>query len=156
MLGEIMRLKQGSRSPGTHGKTTTDLADGAGPDEAGFDPTIVVGGRVHILGTNARLGKGEYLVAEADEYDRSFLELTPVVAVDHQRRGGPSRHLSRHRGHLGRLRRFRQPRSVLRRRRPLRRRPGSTAHPAHQAAHVTLRRVAEATLSAREIRLDAT
>jgi UDP-N-acetylmuramate--alanine ligase len=49
--------------------------------EAGFDPTIVVGGRVHILGTNARLGKGDYLVAEADEYDRSFLALTPVVAV---------------------------------------------------------------------------
>ena len=49
--------------------------------EAGFDPTIVVGGQVHILGTNARLGQGEYLVAEADEYDRSFLELTPVVAV---------------------------------------------------------------------------
>jgi UDP-N-acetylmuramate--alanine ligase len=49
--------------------------------EAGFDPTIVVGGRVRILGTNARLGSGEYLVAEADEFDRSFLELTPVVAV---------------------------------------------------------------------------
>jgi UDP-N-acetylmuramate--alanine ligase len=81
MLGEIMRLKQGIAVAGTHGKTTTTSLTGLVLTEAGFDPTIVVGGRVHILGTNARLGKGEYLVAEADEYDRSFLELTPVVAV---------------------------------------------------------------------------
>jgi len=81
MLGEIMRLKQGVAVAGTHGKTTTTSLTGLVLTEAGFDPTIVVGGRVHILGTNARLGKGEYLVAEADEYDRSFLELTPVVAV---------------------------------------------------------------------------
>jgi UDP-N-acetylmuramoylalanine--D-glutamate ligase len=66
---------------GTHGKTTTTSLAGLVLTEAGFDPTIVVGGRVRILGTNARLGKGQYLVAEADEYDRSFLELTPVVAV---------------------------------------------------------------------------
>jgi UDP-N-acetylmuramate--alanine ligase len=81
MLGEIMRLKQGIAVAGTHGKTTTTSLTGLVLTEAGFDPTIVVGGRVHILGTNARLGKGEYLVAEADEYDRSFLELTPVVAI---------------------------------------------------------------------------
>ncbi len=81
MLGEIMRLKQGVAVAGTHGKTTTTSLTGMVLTEAGFDPTIVVGGQVHILGTNARLGKGEYLVAEADEYDRSFLELTPVVAV---------------------------------------------------------------------------
>lgn len=81
MLGEIMRLKQGVAVAGTHGKTTTTSLTGLVLTEAGFDPTIVVGGQVHILGTNARLGKGEYLVAEADEYDRSFLELTPVVAV---------------------------------------------------------------------------
>jgi UDP-N-acetylmuramate--alanine ligase len=81
MLGEIMRLKQGVAVAGTHGKTTTTSLTGLVLTEAGFDPTIVVGGRVHILGTNARLGKGDYLVAEADEYDRSFLELTPVVAV---------------------------------------------------------------------------
>ncbi|HEY2798205.1 MAG TPA: UDP-N-acetylmuramate--L-alanine ligase [Thermoanaerobaculia bacterium] len=81
MLGEIMRLKQGIAVAGTHGKTTTTSLTGMVLTEAGFDPTIVVGGRVHILGTNARLGKGEYLVAEADEYDRSFLALTPVVAV---------------------------------------------------------------------------
>jgi UDP-N-acetylmuramate--alanine ligase len=81
MLGEIMRLKQGIAVAGTHGKTTTTSLTGMVLTEAGFDPTIVVGGRVHILGTNARLGKGDYLVAEADEYDRSFLALTPVVAV---------------------------------------------------------------------------
>jgi UDP-N-acetylmuramate--alanine ligase len=81
MLGEIMRLKQGIAVAGTHGKTTTTSLTGMVLTEAGFDPTIVVGGQVHILGTNARLGQGEYLVAEADEYDRSFLELTPVVAV---------------------------------------------------------------------------
>ncbi len=81
MLGEIMRLKQGIAVAGTHGKTTTTSLTGMVLTEAGFDPTIVVGGQVHILGTNARLGKGDWLVAEADEYDRSFLELTPVVAV---------------------------------------------------------------------------
>ncbi len=81
MLGEIMRLKQGVAVAGTHGKTTTTSLTGMVLTEAGFDPTIVVGGQVRILGTNARLGKGDYLVAEADEYDRSFLELTPVVAV---------------------------------------------------------------------------
>lgn len=81
MLAEIMRLKQGVAIAGTHGKTTTTSLTGMVLTEAGFDPTIVVGGQVHILGTNARLGKGDFLVAEADEYDRSFLELTPVVAV---------------------------------------------------------------------------
>jgi UDP-N-acetylmuramate--alanine ligase len=81
MLAEIMRLKQGIAVAGTHGKTTTTSLTGMVLTVAGFDPTIVVGGQVHILGTNARLGKGDYLVAEADEYDRSFLELTPVVAV---------------------------------------------------------------------------
>jgi UDP-N-acetylmuramate--alanine ligase len=81
MLAEIMRLKQGVAVAGTHGKTTTTSLAGLVLTEAGFDPTIVVGGRVRILGTNARLGKGDYLVAEADEYDRSFLALTPVVAV---------------------------------------------------------------------------
>jgi UDP-N-acetylmuramate--alanine ligase len=81
MLGEIMRLKQGVAVAGTHGKTTTTSLTGLVLTEAGFDPTIVVGGQVRILGTNARLGKGDFLVAEADEYDRSFLELTPVVAV---------------------------------------------------------------------------
>jgi UDP-N-acetylmuramate--alanine ligase len=81
MLGEIMRLKQGVAVAGTHGKTTTTSMVGAILTAAGLDPTILVGGRAHYLGTNARLGRGEWLVAEADEYDRSFLELTPVLAV---------------------------------------------------------------------------
>jgi UDP-N-acetylmuramate--alanine ligase len=81
MLAEIMRLKQGIAVAGTHGKTTTTSMIGAILSDAGLDPTILVGGRAHYLGTNARLGKGEWLVAEADEYDRSFLELTPVLAV---------------------------------------------------------------------------
>jgi len=81
MLGEIMRLKQGIAVAGTHGKTTTTSLIGAILTEAAFDPTILVGGRAHYLGTNARLGAGEWLVAEADEFDRSFLELTPVLAV---------------------------------------------------------------------------
>ena len=81
MLGQVMRLKQGIAVAGTHGKTTTTSLAGMVLTEAGFDPTIVVGGRVRILGTNARLGRGDFLVAEADEYDRSFLELTPDVAV---------------------------------------------------------------------------
>jgi UDP-N-acetylmuramate--alanine ligase len=81
MLGQIMRLKQGIAIAGTHGKTTTTSLVGMVLTEAGFDPTIVVGGRVRILGTNARLGRGDFLIAEADEYDRSFLELTPDVAV---------------------------------------------------------------------------
>ena len=81
MLGEIMRLKQGIAVAGTHGKTTTTSMIGAILMAAGLDPTILVGGRAHYLGTNARLGRGEWLVAEADEYDRSFLELTPALAV---------------------------------------------------------------------------
>lgn len=81
MLAEIMRLKQGIAIAGTHGKTTTTSLTGMVLTAAGFDPTIVVGGQVRVLGTNARLGKGDFLVAEADEYDRSFLALTPVVAV---------------------------------------------------------------------------
>ena len=81
MLAEIMRLKQGIAVAGTHGKTTTTSMIGAILTAAGFDPTILVGGRAHYLGTNARLGRGEWLVAEADEFDRSFLELTPVLAV---------------------------------------------------------------------------
>lgn len=81
MLAEIMRLKQGIAVAGTHGKTTTTSMIGAILTAANFDPTILVGGRAHYLGTNARLGGGEWLVAEADEFDRSFLELTPVLAV---------------------------------------------------------------------------
>ncbi len=81
MLAELMRLKYGIAIAGTHGKTTTTSMVGAVLAEGRLDPTIVVGGRVLSLGTNARLGQGEHLVAEADESDGSFLKLTPTVAV---------------------------------------------------------------------------
>ena len=81
MLGELMRLKYGIGVAGTHGKTTTTSLVGTVLTEAGLDPTVIVGGRLRLLGTGARLGKSDYLVAEADEFDRSFLRLTPVIAV---------------------------------------------------------------------------
>jgi len=81
MLAELMRLKYGIAVAGTHGKTTTTSMVGAVLAEGRLDPTIVVGGRVLNLDANARLGQGEYLVAEADESDGSFLKLTPTVAV---------------------------------------------------------------------------
>ena len=81
MLAELMRLKYGIAVAGTHGKTTTTSMVAAVLAEGGFDPTVVVGGRVQGLGANARLGQGEYLVAEADESDGSFLKLTPTIAV---------------------------------------------------------------------------
>ena len=81
MLGELMRMKFGIAIAGTHGKTTTTSMIGEVMTSGGCDPTIVVGGRVIALGTNALLGKGNYLVAEADEFDRSFLRLIPTIAV---------------------------------------------------------------------------
>jgi UDP-N-acetylmuramate--alanine ligase len=81
MLAELMRLKYGIAIAGTHGKTTTTSLVAAVLAAGGFDPTVVVGGRVHGLGTNARLGQGEFLVAEADESDGSFLKLSPTIAV---------------------------------------------------------------------------
>jgi UDP-N-acetylmuramate--alanine ligase len=81
MLGELMRVKYGVGIAGTHGKTTTTSMVGTVLTDAGLDPTVIVGGRVNVLGTGARVGRGELLVAEADEFDRSFLRLTPVLAV---------------------------------------------------------------------------
>src|SRR5437773_6272906 len=81
MLAELMRLKYGIAVAGTHGKTTTTSMVGAVLAEGHYDPTIVVGGRVRSLGSNARLGQGEFLVAEADESDGSFLKLAPTIAV---------------------------------------------------------------------------
>src|SRR5437660_1012439 len=81
MLAELMRLKYGIAIAGTHGKPTTTSMVAAVLGAAGLDPTVVVGGRIHGLGTNARLGRGEFLVAEADESDGSFLKLTPTIAV---------------------------------------------------------------------------
>jgi UDP-N-acetylmuramate--alanine ligase len=81
MLAELMRLKQGIAVAGTHGKTTTTSLIASVLAEGGLDPTFVIGGRLLSAGVNARLGKGEFLVAEADESDASFLVLQPVVAV---------------------------------------------------------------------------
>jgi UDP-N-acetylmuramate--alanine ligase len=81
MLAELMRMKHGIAIAGTHGKTTTTSLLGTVLREAGRDPTVVVGGKLRALGTNARLGQGEYLVAEADESDGSFLFLSPIIAV---------------------------------------------------------------------------
>ena len=81
MLAELMRMKYGIAIAGTHGKTTTTSLVGSVLREAGRDPTVVVGGKLRALGTNARLGQGEFLVAEADESDGSFLYLSPIVAV---------------------------------------------------------------------------
>ena len=81
MLAELMRIKYGIAIAGMHGKTTTTSMVAAVLAAGGLDPTVVVGGRVDALGSNARLGTTQYLVAEADESDRSFLKLSPILAV---------------------------------------------------------------------------
>jgi UDP-N-acetylmuramate--alanine ligase len=81
MLAELMRLKYGIAVAGMHGKTTTTSMIAAVLAGGGLDPTVVVGGRVDALGSNARLGNSQYLVVEADESDRSFLKLSPVLGV---------------------------------------------------------------------------
>jgi UDP-N-acetylmuramate--alanine ligase len=81
MLAELMRLKYGVAVAGSHGKTTTTSMVALVLDKGGLDPTVVVGGRLGVLGSGARLGKGDFMVAEADESDRSFLKLSPAVAV---------------------------------------------------------------------------
>jgi len=81
MLAELMRLKYGIAVAGMHGKTTTTSMIASVLAAGGLDPTVVVGGRVAAMGSNARLGKSQYLVAEADESDRSFLKLSPILAV---------------------------------------------------------------------------
>ena len=81
MLAEIMRFRHGIAVAGTHGKTTTTSLIASLLAEAGLDPTFVIGGQLNSIGTNARLGSGKYLVAEADESDASFLHLQPEVAV---------------------------------------------------------------------------
>lgn len=81
MLGELMRLKRGIAVSGTHGKTTTTSIIGSIFAHANLSPTVIVGGKVRALGTGASTGGGEFLVAEADEFDRSFLRLSPTLAV---------------------------------------------------------------------------
>ena len=95
MLAELMRLRFSIAVAGAHGKTTTTSMIAWALERAGLDPTAVIGGRVSAFGGNARLGQGEYMVAEADESDRSFLKLFPTIAVmtniDHE-------HLENYRG----------------------------------------------------------
>ena len=81
MLAELMRLKYGIAIAGMHGKTTTTSMVAAVLAAGSLDPTVVVGGRVDAMGSNARLGRSQYLVAEADESDRSFLKLSPILSV---------------------------------------------------------------------------
>ncbi|HET6564308.1 MAG TPA: Mur ligase domain-containing protein, partial [Xanthomonadales bacterium] len=81
MLAELMRFRRGIAVAGTHGKTTTTSLTASLLAEAGLDPTFVIGGLLNAWGSNARLGSGEYLVAEADESDGSFLLLQPVLAL---------------------------------------------------------------------------
>ena len=81
MLGELMRMQFGVGVAGTHGKTTTTSMVGLVVAEGGYDPTIIAGGKVEVFGSNAVVGEGDVIVIEADEYDRTFLRLTPSLAV---------------------------------------------------------------------------
>ncbi|MEP6916881.1 MAG: Mur ligase domain-containing protein, partial [Acidobacteriota bacterium] len=81
MLAELMRLRYGIAVAGAHGKTTTTSMVALVLERAGLDPTAVIGGRLSAFGSNARLGRGEYMVVEADESDRSFLKLSPSIAL---------------------------------------------------------------------------
>jgi UDP-N-acetylmuramate--alanine ligase len=81
MLAELMRLRYAVAVAGAHGKTTTTSMIALVLERAGLDPTAVIGGRLRAFGSNARLGRGELMVAEADESDRSFLKLFPTIAV---------------------------------------------------------------------------
>jgi UDP-N-acetylmuramate--alanine ligase len=100
MLGELMRFRESIAVAGTHGKTTTTSLVASILAEAGLDPTFVIGGRLQGAGTNARLGAGQYLVAEADESDASFLHLQPVMAIV---TNIDNDHLSTHDGDFERL-----------------------------------------------------
>ena len=81
VLAELMRLKYGVAVAGSHGKTTTTSLIAAILEAAAFDPTVIIGGQVQSLGSGGKLGKGDFLVAETDESDRSFLLLKPTIAV---------------------------------------------------------------------------
>ena len=140
MLAELMRLKYGIAIAGTHGKTTTTSMVAAVLGAGGFDPTVVVGGRVHGLGTNARLGQGEFLVAEADESDGSFLKLSPTIAVVTTVDAEHLDHYAGPRRDRGRVPRLREQGAVLRLRGGLPRRPEPPAHdPAYGQAGGDLR-----------------
>ena len=100
MLGELMRFRYGVAVAGTHGKTTTTSLIASVLAEGGLDPTFVIGGRLASAGANAKLGAGEYLVAEADESDASFLHLQPMIAIV---TNIDADHLGTYGGDMGRL-----------------------------------------------------
>ena len=81
MLAELMRLKYSIAVAGSHGKTTTTSIIAALLDKGELDPTVVIGGKLRSIGANALLGQGEFIVAEADESDGSFLKMAPTIAV---------------------------------------------------------------------------
>src|SRR4030095_3409192 len=100
MLGELMRFRYSIAVAGTHGKTTTTSLVASVLAEGGEDPTFVIGGRLKSAATNARLGAGRYLVAEADESDASFMHLQPMIAVV---TNVDADHLTTHGGDFGQL-----------------------------------------------------
>ena len=134
MLAELMRLRYAVAVAGAHGKTTTTSMIALALERAGLDPTAVIGGRLSAFGGNARLGRGELMVAEADESDRSFLKLFPTVAVitnidyEHLENYGSFDDL------LSGVRRLCQQGAVLRRRRLLCRRSASGDLPSRDDA----------------------
>ena len=130
MLAELMRVKYGVAIAGSHGKTTTTSLVATVLRAAGLDPTVVVGGKMAALGSNARLGAGDLLVAEADESDGSFLRLTPTDGGRHQHRPRAPRSLRHAREGQRGVRRVREPRAVLRPGRAVPRSPARAGHPA--------------------------
>ena len=131
MLAELMRLKQGIAIAGTHGKTTTTSLVASVLAAGGLDPTFVIGGRLNSAGANARLGTGDFIVAEADESDASFLNLFPVIEVI---TNIDADHMDTYGHDFARLQagvhRIHAPAAVLRHRRAVRRRSERARDPA--------------------------
>ena len=119
MLAELMRMKYGIAVAGTHGKTTTTSMIATVLSHGGIDPTAVIGGRLDPLGSNAKLGQGKFLVAEADESDGSFLKLSPTIAVVTNIDADHLDFYQRPRRDQGDLRRLHQQGPLLRRGGPL-------------------------------------
>ena len=130
MLAELMRVKYCVTIAGSHGKTTTTSIIATVLRQAGLDPTVVVGGQVNALGSNARLGAGDLFVAEADESDGSFLKLTPTIAVVTNIDAEHLDHYGTHEKRQGRLRPVHQPHPLLRACGAVRRSPARAGHPA--------------------------
>jgi UDP-N-acetylmuramate--alanine ligase len=157
MLAELMRLKYGVAVAGSHGKTTTTSMVALVLDKGGLDPTVVVGGRLNVLGSGARLGKGEFLVAEADESDRSFLKLTPDARRRDQHRPRAPRRLPRPGGRAGGVPGLRQQGAVLRLRGDVpRRRADAAILPRVERRVVTYGLTPKASVSARDLKLEPT